>query len=398
MGEGTFFHEVQEFIRLLVSAVSSAKLYSPNHRQVLRLSGESFTRLRGALEQETEISILFVEDEVVCNNVPLDGSLSLGKFTRLFVSKGIGHLVFMREVEQDELRDLIIELSRQGDEAAEPPSPANIRLGRLKIAGSADGRSQEHTGKGGILGLDAIKEHEREVFRELCENIRNNKKFNMGEINGIVRSLVHAFQQASSPDTAFAVLSSLDRYTFVHSTNVCVLNLAQAMAMGIEGRLLHDIGVAGMLHDIGKLFIPEEILAKPHALTPSEREMIKEHPVRGAHYLLDLPGVPRLAVVCAYEHHMRFDGTGYPAAGAGWRQNMCSQMTTVSDFFDALRTRRSYRDSLAYDTIAAMMLEGAGTHFHPVLTRNFLRLLSQRPRTNAVPPPETPFEALSRPT
>ncbi len=75
---------------------------------------------------------------------------------------------------------------------------------------------------------------------------------------------------------------------------------------------------------------------------------------------------------------MGYDGSGYPATDPGWQQNVCSQMTTVSDFFDALRTRRVYRDSMDYGTVAAMMLDGAGTHFHPVLTRNFLRILGSR--------------------
>ena len=109
------------------------------------------------------------------------------------------------------------------------------------------------------------------------------------------------------------------------------------MALGIDGQLLHDIGLAAMLHDMGKLFLPEEVLTKPGKLDEKEWELMKLHPVRGAQYLLSTPGVPQLAVITAYEHHMNYDLSGYPQVPQGWRQHLCSQMTTISDFFDALR-------------------------------------------------------------
>ncbi len=366
--------EIQSFIRHLVSAIASASLYSPEHRQVRRLGDQAFVAIRNALQLHRDIVILFIEDELVCNNVPLDGGLSADKFIGLFRSKGIGHLTFLRDMEPGELRELIVALSRHGADTPEVRSSEHIRLGRLGLGDALEDESEVEE----ILSLEEIPYHEREAFREICESIRNGRKFSLRKINALVHSLVHAFSRMPMPALACSVLNLLDRYTFIHSTNVCILNLAQVMAMGVEGPLLHDIGVAGMFHDIGKLFIPGEILSKPHGLSREEMDLVREHPVRGAHYLLDLPGVPRLAVVCAYEHHMGYDGSGYPATDPGWQQNVCSQMTTVSDFFDALRTRRVYRDSMDYGTVAAMMLDGAGTHFHPVLTRNFLRILGSR--------------------
>jgi HD-GYP domain-containing protein (c-di-GMP phosphodiesterase class II) len=89
--------------------------------------------------------------------------------------------------------------------------------------------------------------------------------------------------------------------------------------------------------------------------------------------------VPRLAVVTAYEHHMKYNLGGYPRIAEGWQQNLCSQMTTVSDFYDALRTKRAYRGALEFETVAATMLDLAGTDLHPALTRNFLKVLKTLP-------------------
>lgn len=383
MTEPAFRDGIHDFIRHVVSAISSASLYSPDHRQVHRLSEQALASLRSALQLEGEIVFLVIEDELVCNNVPLDGGLSAGKFMRLFASKGIGHLTFLRDIEPGELRELIVAMSNYGGNRNEVRSSEHVRLGRLRHGhGSEEGSRQEDDGNE-ILSLEEIRQLEREAFREIAASARGGGKFGVMKINGIVRSLIHAFDRMSMPVLACSVLSALDRYTYIHSTNVCILNLAQAMTMGIEGSLLHDIGLAGMFHDIGKLFIPDEVLSKPHGLSNAEKELIREHPVRGAHYLLGIPGVPRLAVVCAYEHHMRYDASGYPRAEAGWRQNVCSQMTAISDYFDALRTRRAYRDSVDHGTVAAMMLDGAGTLFEPLLARNFLRLLGSRRMASA---------------
>jgi response regulator RpfG family c-di-GMP phosphodiesterase len=87
--------------------------------------------------------------------------------------------------------------------------------------------------------------------------------------------------------------------------------------------------------------------------------------------------VPRLAITTAYEHHLKYNLSGYPKVQAGWQPNLCSQMTMISDFFDALRTRRSYREPMELRQIARMMWDMMGTDLHPVLTRNFLQIISR---------------------
>lgn len=149
------------------------------------------------------------------------------------------------------------------------------------------------------------------------------------------------------------------------------------MALGIKGEELHEIGVAALLHDTGKLYVPEEVLNKPGKLTDTEWESIRQHPQKGAEYLLENPGIPPLAVVVAYEHHMQYDNSGYPQVSKDWRQNICSQMTAISDFFDAMRTKRIYRDDLETNIIADQMAKMSGTALNPILTRNFLVLIEQ---------------------
>lgn len=368
---------VRNFIRHLVSAVSGSSLYSPEHRQVVRLTRDAYANLQRVLAGKEDIAFLVVDDDLVCDNAPLEGSMYVDKFIRALAVKGISHLRITGPVEFNELQALIRGLAGQGESAGEISPSENIRIGKVEVHDSStDEYGDSADDLADVLELWEIPDYERELFIEIRECIRRSRKPGMPGVNRVVRSCIRAFGGITSPHRALAPLRALDEYTFTHSTNVCILNLAQAMAMGIDGPFLQEIGVAGMLHDIGKLFVPEEILSKPGALSEEEREIIKHHPVQGAHYLLDMPGVPKLAVVCAYEHHMKFDGTGYPGRRKGWRQNMCSHMTTISDCFDALRTIRVYRGAMDAAVAAEIIAEKAGTDFHPVLARNFLGVLN----------------------
>lgn len=134
MNEGNTIADIRNFVRYVVSAVTSASLYSADHRQVHRLGGEAFAYLQAALAEEEEIVLLLIEDELICNKTPLDGSLFLGKFIQIFYDKGIEHLKFLPQVEFDELWSLIVSLSGQAGKAPGICSTPHIQLGRLDIA------------------------------------------------------------------------------------------------------------------------------------------------------------------------------------------------------------------------------------------------------------------------
>jgi HD-GYP domain-containing protein (c-di-GMP phosphodiesterase class II) len=102
---------------------------------------------------------------------------------------------------------------------------------------------------------------------------------------------------------------------------------------------------------------------------------MRQHPVKGAEYLLGHPGVPKLAVINAYEHHLRFDMNGYPRMKEGWQQNLVSQMTTISDLYDALRTRRPYREPLSVEEVLREIVKMKGSQLHPILADNFSNMI-----------------------
>jgi len=370
---------IHDFIRHLLSATANASLYGMAHPQVGRLSSQSFASIGALLQSRAEVTLLVVENDLVFDGQPQELSLFFNRFTQILKSREIGSLKLLSGITKQEVDALIGGLAKQQDDRVQTmASSDHIRIGKVDL------RVSGLSGDADLLGSDKprmtlpdMPREELARFMDIYESVKTKHKLQINGVFDVVSGFIDVFRQEGKPLLAMAALRETDEYTFTHSTNVCVLNLAQAMALGIDGPLLNDIGVAAMLHDIGKLFIPEEILTKKDKLNQDEFEIIKQHPFKGARHLLETSGVPRLAVITAYEHHLKFNLSGYPQVSPDWQQNLCSHMTTISDFFDALRTRRSYREPVPLKEVAGMMLDMMGTELHPALTRNFLRIISR---------------------
>ena len=369
---------IQDVIRLLLSASANASLYGAGHPQVVRLGAQLYDSIIAALEDVEELSLMIIENELIVNGMPQDFSLYLNRFSQILKARGIEHVKILRGITRQEVDSFIVSLSSAQGAGGETASSDHLRFGRVEVrlgSGMTGSGSNEAETASSRIRLPDMPKEELARFTEIYEMVKRRQKLKITGILDIVSGFVEAFRQEGKPLLVLAALRENDEYTFTHSTNVCILNLAQAMALGIQGQLLKDIGVSAMLHDIGKLFIPEEIITKKGKLTDEEFDLMKQHPAKGARYLMKTAGVPRMAAIVAFEHHAMLNMSGYPKFPADWRLNLCSHLTMISDIFDATRTRRSYREPLDLDEVTAIMLEMAGTKLHPVLTRNFLRIL-----------------------
>ncbi|MDX2494011.1 MAG: HD domain-containing protein [Desulfuromusa sp.] len=361
-------NHMQKLIRLLTTAAANAALYHPEHRQVLRLNKQALSTLHQLFNLHSDITLKVIEEQLIFANRPIEENLAVTRLIESLTRNGISHLQIEPDVSAEELLALIIILSKTPDKQIEIKGSQNIHFGQIEIR-YKDSESTH-------LDLADIAECEADRFMDLYQSVRNKQKLEMTGIIDIVNGFVDAFNSQSDSFMAIAPLRSMDEYTYTHSTNICMLNLAQAKVLGIEGQLLNDIGIAAMLHDVGKMFISPDILSKSGKLDKEEWRVMQQHPRLGAEYLLNTPGVPRLAVVTAYEHHMSYDNTGYPKTAHPWQQHICSQMTAISDTYDAMRTHRAYEDSLETDQIISIMLDLAGNKLHPQLTYSFLQILS----------------------
>ena len=179
-------------------------------------------------------------------------------------------------------------------------------------------------------------------------------------------------------------LRTFDEYTTTHSINVSVLAMGLAEWVGLGGSDVRSLGMAGLLHDLGKVKIPLEVLTKRGALTPEERLIMNQHPSDGARIILTTEKHLDLAAVVAYEHHIMLDGGGYPKLAHPRDCHYASKLVHVCDVYDALRTNRPYRDAWPSEKVLGYIEERGGTEFDAGIARQFTLMMREREGAVAV--------------
>lgn len=169
-----------------------------------------------------------------------------------------------------------------------------------------------------------------------------------------------------------------DAYTRGHSDRVSEYSQLIGKNLGLSEAELKTLKIGGLFHDIGKIGIPDSILLKTSKLDDNEYSEIKNHPAIGAHILSNATIFSDIIPIVKH-HHERFDGNGYPAKLQGTQIPYLARITAVSDSFDAMTSKRSYRDSLALDIVKEEIIKNSGTQFDPEIAKTFLNILDTQP-------------------
>ena len=232
---------------------------------------------------------------------------------------------------------------------------------------------------------------EAEAIRWLHGEVEQRGELPLVEAEAVVRSLSVAMHGESQVVIPLLELKEFDQYTTTHSMNVSVLSMALAEFMELGKRDVRAYGVAGLLHDLGKVRIPREILVKPGPLTPDERAIMNRHPADGARIIFASDKQLDLAAVVAYEHHIMLNGGGYPHLHYGRDCHRASRLVHVCDVYDALRTRRPYRDAWESERALEYIETRAGTEFDADVARAFCAMMRQLDRRLVVVDEMTPI-------
>ena len=172
-------------------------------------------------------------------------------------------------------------------------------------------------------------------------------------------------------------LATKDTYTEEHTRRVAMLAVRVGEELGMPRARLRELAVGALLHDIGKLSVPDEILKKPAALTDEEFTEVQQHPRRGRQLLRELGGFGDEVLRLVHDHHERLDGSGYPQGLCGGEIGFDARLLAVCDVYDALRSRRVYRDAWTHEQAIAFLRDGAGTQFEPLCVDALERLLAR---------------------
>ncbi|MGQ9730526.1 MAG: HD-GYP domain-containing protein [Candidatus Zipacnadales bacterium] len=221
------------------------------------------------------------------------------------------------------------------------------------------------------------------IARHTLQSAQLGRPLDVNRTHLITEQMIALVLRDAAQAIGLACLRDHDEYSFTHSVHTALLSLALGYAIGFNTEELRELGMAAMLHDVGKARTPLHVLRKPGRLTTEEWRMITQHPSDGASILLEQPDLPPITPVVAFEHHLRADLSGYPRPCLGRALSLLSHIVAIADVYDALTTYRPYRSPLRPDHAVAEVSTMAGKHLHPLLTNWFQALLG-------VYPPGTP--------
>jgi putative nucleotidyltransferase with HDIG domain len=363
------------FLMAMAQALSAMALYPEGHASRERAVETAYGKLSDLLGAEGVV-FSYLGDEVLYNDQPVR-ELRDWEWSQKLASVGLQRVQFDDTVTTEELEeffDLILSrvANRPTDTSeARQMRPSGIRYGAIGLQGlDAD--------LGGHLETATIALHvaeEADAIRWLHDEISGGKDLPLAEAEAVVRALgvaMHGDQEIILP---LLQIRRFDEYTTTHSMNVCVLSMALAEWLGMGARDVRSFGVAGLLHDLGKVKIPIEILTKPGKLTEDERRLMNQHPTEGARIIISSEPDLDLAAVVAYEHHIMLNGGGYPALRYERDCHTGSKLVHVCDVYDALRTRRPYRDAWPFKKVLSYLEERSGTEFDGQLVGAFTKMI-----------------------
>ncbi len=373
--------DVPKLVAHFHGARKKARIFPPTHAYVAESVQELMTVLERFLEQCSSVTLSITGKQLYLEGRLLaDESLAYGDLIDELLERDLASVTFHAGVSLEELTSFV-NLSNAKPEAISKWSGwedmlredgiRQIAVGRLvALPGAEDG-----DGGGQKVGIS------RELYRSALEAVvaafmdaRGQRTLNVDMIQDVVKLLVASVMEDEAMLLGLSTLKNLDEYTFYHSVNVAILALLMGSKLNLNSATMYNLGVAAILHDIGKIRIPEEIINKPGALTDEEYRIMQKHPLEGVTILAQQKHLGELAFVVAAEHHAHFDLTGYPRYSRLDRLHQLSNLVSVVDVYDALTSDRSYRRAMLPDQAMQLLLNGRGSQFHPSLTKVFAHL------------------------
>lgn len=361
---------METLIVLLAAAVTMRTLYPESHPRVALAITEIRSALARAFEEENRDSVTFLivgDDLVAEQQILRKATLSQRQFVQLLQRRGIERLTLGEGIGEEELLAVLTALA-----VGNPiENSAHVIYGRVHVMVDHDPAAKEQGRQRRELDSDQL-----DVVREAFRNFRSRQNLPLAEMEQLVWSFIDSMGRTTRSILPLARLKEHDEYTFVHSVNVSLLVLAQARSFGIEGAMLHSFGLAALVHDIGKLLVPLDVLNHPGKLEGEKWEQMQSHAEQGAWYLSELENSPPLSILVAYEHHLRYDGKpAYPILRTPRQPSLVSRMTSIADAYDAMSTVRPYQKPLMRSAALEILQKRAESFYDPVLVANFVQLV-----------------------
>ena len=345
-------------------------LYPPGHPALKTLSKKTFDLITTYLGDKGSVFFGIINDTFVFDDFPmLDADKNFAELYKQIEDNEIEALTFKKGFSEKELLDALDiisdEIKLSPEDLKRVLKSKGIRNISLKIKESGDQSSIE------------IFEGAISAIKNVMGEVRMGKIPDSKEINGIVSKMTDSVLKDPNAMIGLTLIKDYDDYLYTHCVNVGLLSISIGTALGLDEKQLHNVGLGGMLHDIGKTAVSEDIIKKPGSLDTEEWNQLKAHPVMGTDIASRMEGVDEVVTHMIYEHHVRYDHSGYPAYKDTLHQ--LTPIATIADAYDALTTLRVYQKPCSPLEAVSILKKLSGKHFEPKTLNAFIKMLGLYP-------------------
>ena len=374
-------NSVIRFLTILGQALATMSLYGdehPSRHAVLARTHESLLRM---LEEYGSLKLSLIDGDIVLGSRVLS-ELKGWEWSSRFTAVGVQRI----EIDAgqpptgDDMQSLLaalrVRLTMAGKMA---PSWEchGIRIGTLTVASGDVDAGETLASVVESLSLSTLAE-EADAVGYVHEEVEAGRAIPMAEVEAIVHGLAVTIHREQHLVLPLLELKTFDQYTTTHSCNVAMLSIGLSEELSLDGATVRAIGTAALLHDLGKVKVPSDVLVKPGKLTEEEFAAMRSHPMEGAKILSQRGGGNALAATVAYEHHIWFNGRGgYPSLSFRRDAHYVSRIVHVCDVYDALCSKRPYRDAWSQSRALDLLRSLQGTELDPAIYPAFEQMVQR---------------------
>jgi HD-GYP domain-containing protein (c-di-GMP phosphodiesterase class II) len=362
-------------IQRLVAVMRTVRTYDVSNMAFQRQMQELMRTLRGLLDTEVEITLVAVADYFYLNGARVKASTALmGPYQALledFASRQTGGLRFLQGVSEAEIERFFQIFLAADDPALAPKLPETVEeasVHNIVPLPAAHMDAEDLTRElDSLPAPQKARARARQVFwramvgtRKVVLRARQTGRPDLRHAKRVVQPIVDSVLKSEYTLIGLTALKDHDEYTYAHCVNVAVLSVGMGQTLGLPRQVLADLGVSGLLHDLGKMTVSGDVLRKPGALTPDEWLQMRRHPVEGVKMVARMPGLSQVMIDSmrsCFEHHMNYNRTGYPDTTAEWGQATLSRIVAMADCFDAVTAHRAYykRPRTAFEGLKVLL-------------------------------------------
>lgn len=381
----------RDFLLAFYAALRNLRLYPVENVQVQRALDEVDATARALLDVDPDLEVRIAGEFIFVNGTRLRLGLdNYSTFSHILTTLrhcDVGAIYVNDSVARNEWQvflSLVLSFA-----AREEPNKLSDLQQRMTAGGvvhiSVDPILESELGDEEETKEIAKRTYEQSVAvtKEVVNSVRMGRTASVKKVKRAVQNIVDQVLQNEVSIVGLTTIRDYDEYTFTHSVNVCIFSVSVGKRLGLTKLQLYDLGLAALLHDVGKSRIPLEILNKTGALTDDEWRIMQAHPWLGVLTLFGLRGygeIPYRGMIVAHEHHMKVDLTGYPKTIRPRELSLYSKIVAVADGFDAATSRRVYQTKpIQPDQVLREMWENRRRGYDPVLVKALINLLGIYP-------------------